>query len=512
MLEGPARGQRIPVRRESVVVFIGSAPRGPVGIPVAVHGLDEYQRRFGASGYRSRVHDLLAQFFDNGGTRAVIVRVSVSERRHRIVMVGPAGDLVLSAVNPGPHECLRASVDYDGIPTDDEERFNLVIHRLASRDKPIVEHQEIYCAVTIDPGDPDFFAHALGDSELVRVDGPAPMARPDVTSYPGASGTAPYQYADDDWRESVSLTDYDLIGSNTEGTGIFALDQVPTVDVICLVPDGDDLGPVALFAAERYCRDRHALLFVDPPSSWQAAADVVRDRLSSEFGSPNVVTYFPRPDTAPGSGLNRVPSVLGALVGRLVAGDPEHGVWAPRDPLILRCRAGLSCVLSEQDQAAVRRLGVNGLRERAGGYLQACGLVTMDKSSGLDAEWSDLRLRRIGLFIVGSIARATRWAAFADNGEQTWDEVRRQVSSFMLEVAAAGALRGGAADGTWYVTRDRDMLGGASAVGEAVPVLMSFIVGFALIDDEFTAFRFVQDRLDCKAYPVGWQPGVALAV
>ncbi len=512
MLEGPAPGQRIPVRREAVVAFIGSAPRGPVGIPVAVHGLDEYRRRFGAPGYRGRVHDLLAQFFDNGGTRAVVVRVSVSERRHRLVMAGPAGDLILSAVNPGPHECLRASVDYDGIPPDDEERFNLVIHRLASRDRPIVEQQEIYRAVTIDPGDPDFFAHALSHSELVRVAGPAPMARPGITSYPGASTAAPYQYADDDWRESISLSDYDLIGSNTAGTGIFALDRVPTVDIICLAPDGEDVGPVALFAAEQYCRDRHALLFIDPPSDWHTVADVVRERISSVFASPNVVTYFPRPEIGPGGGLNRPGSALGALVGRLVAGDPEHGVWGSRDPLILRCRARPSCVLTEQDQAAVRRLGVNGLRECVGGYLQACGLVTMDKSSGLDAEWSDLRLRRIGLFIVGSIARATRWAAFAEDGERTWDEVRLQVSAFMHEVAAAGALRGGAAEGTWYVTRDRDMFGYTGVVGEAVPGLASFIVGFALCDGEFAAFRFVQDRLDCKAYPVGWQPGVALAV
>lgn len=512
MLEGPARGQRIPVRRESVVAFIGSSPRGPVGIPVAIHGLDEYQRRFGAAGYRGRMHDLLAQFFDNGGTRAVAVRVPVSERRHRLVVPGPAGDLVLCAVNPGPHECLRVSVDYDGIPPDDEERFNLVVHRLASRHKPIVEQQEIYRSVSIDPGDPDFFVHALSRSELVRPDGPAPMARPDVTRCPGASNTAPYQYSDEDWRENLSLTDYDLIGSNTKGTGIFALDRVPTVDIICLVPERGDLGPVALFAAERYCRNRHALLFVDPPSGWRTVADVVRERLSSVFASPNVVTYFPRPDGAQGGGINRAPSVLGALAGRLVAGDPEQGVWGSRDQLILRCRAKLGCILSEEDQAAVRRLGVNGLRDCAGGYLQACDLVTMDNSSGLDAEWSDLRLRRIGLFIVGSIARATRWAAFADANEQTWDDVRQQVSAFMHEVEAAGALHGGAEGGAWYVTRDRDMFGDTAAPREAVPGLASFILGFALSADGFMAFRFVQNRLDCKTQPVGWQPGVALAV
>jgi len=512
VLEGPVRGQRLPIRRESVVAFVGSASRGPVGIPVAIRRVDEYRRRFGTPGHRSRIQDLLAQFFANGGANAIFVRVCGSERRHRLIIPGAAGDLVLHAVNPGPHECLRASVDYDGIPAADEERFNLVIHRLASHDKPIIEEQEIYRALSVDPGDPDFLTHALVDSELAYVAGTVPLTRPDVTHCPGLGIGAAYEYGDDDWREHSPLTDYDLVGSNTEGSGIFALDRIPVVDLICVVPDADDLGPVALFAAERYCRDRQALLFVDPPARWKSVADVVRERMSSDFSSPNVATYFPRPVAKPGTGLNRTPSALGALIGRLVADDANLGVWGVRgsDSLDIRCRTMLACPLDDHDQVVLKRVGVNTLRASVGGVSLASGLVTMEHSSGMDAEWSDLQLRRLGLFIIGSIARGTRWAAFVEDDAQAWEDVRRQISTFMGELHAAGALPGRSANEAWYVSRDREVPV-TGARDDGVSGSADFIVGFALDANGYTAFRFAHGRLDCRIRPVSWQPGIALA-
>lgn len=507
--EGLARGQRLPARRESVVAFIGSSARGPVGIPVAVRSVDEYRRRFGTPGHRSRVQDLLAQFFDNGGANAIFVRVSGSDRRHRIEMPAGQETLVLSAVNPGPHECLRAAIDFDGIAAGDDEHFNLVIHRLLSHNRPIVEKQEIYRAVSIDPGAADFVTHALIESDLVRVGEPVPSTRPDITRNVGVEVGTAYEYADDDWQEHAPLTDYDLVGCASAGTGIFALDRIPILDMLCVVPDADDIGPVALFAAERYCQGRQALLFIDPPASWRTVADVVRYRLSSVFSSPNVVTYFPRPQVRAGSGLNRTPSALGALMGRLVADDAVSGVWDVdgSDALELRYRARLSCGLGRRDQMALRRLGVNSLHERVGGTLVVTGMVTMDRSSGLETVWSDLRLRRLGLFIVGSIARGTRWAAFVGDDEKTWDDVRRQVSDFMVELCDAGALPGGGVGDTWYVTRDSETFGGAA--GDSG--LGDFIVGFALDDNGFRAFRFEHGQLECRVHSVGWQPGVALA-
>ena len=416
--------------------------------------------------------DLLTQFFDNGGTNAICVRVAASERCHRIVMPGEAGDLQLSAINPGPHECLRASIDHDGIPAGDQNRFNLVIHRLMSRDRPIVEEQEIYRAISVDPADPDYVLHALTDSELVQPIGQVPLMRPEETYCPGVEVGGSYEYSDDDWREQESLTDYDLVGCNTEGTGLFALDRVPIVDVLCLVPDQGDVGPVAMFAAEQYCSARQALLFVDPPSTWQSVDDVIRDRMDSAFSSPNVATYFPRPVAQPGFGINRNPSALGALVGRLVSEDSHYGVWSARDTIELRCRVNLSMKLDEHERAALRRLGVNPLRDCFGGYAQATRLVTMERSKGLDAGGSDLHSRRADLQIVGNIARATRWVAFAGTDSHAWDDLRNQISAYMSELCAEGALPVGKIEAdAWYVAWDDE---------HSDTITGAFVVGFAL--------------------------------
>ena len=47
VLEGLSMGQPVPVRREPVVVFVGSSPRGPVGIPVKIQSVGEFKQRFG---------------------------------------------------------------------------------------------------------------------------------------------------------------------------------------------------------------------------------------------------------------------------------------------------------------------------------------------------------------------------------------------------------------------------------------------------------------------------------
>ena len=104
VVEIPPRDQVIPVERESITAFIGPTPRGPVSMPVAVRSLEEFLQRFGVPGYLSRMELLLYQYFENGGTLAIVVRVCRVQRHKRISLPGPAGELVLEALNPGALE------------------------------------------------------------------------------------------------------------------------------------------------------------------------------------------------------------------------------------------------------------------------------------------------------------------------------------------------------------------------------------------------------------------------
>ena len=514
-----SRGQRIAVRRETVVAFLGPAPRGPVSIPVTVRNIDEYLKRFGAPDYSDPLLNLLTQFFRNGGTRAIVVRVSQTSRRSQVSVPGPSGSLILDAVNPGPQECLRASVDYDHIPDEEDTRFNLVIHRMTSRQVPIVEEQEIFHNVSASPDDSNFIIDALLDSSLVRSHGSPPSERPDSTLHLGVDAADAYIYSTLEWRHSEILTDYDLIGSRTEGTGIFSLDMLPIVDIVCMASGGEpgDIGPVALFAAERYCRKRNALLLLDPPPSW-TSVDAVREACRErEFSSPNVVIYFPRPVGTGDRGGASFSSAIGAIAGGLSAPDSIDGTLGSPDGTTLSIRGhfNLAADLSDEECRILARAGINSLQRVKPGNFRFSNFVTFTGGRFLAADWRALRKRRSALFIVDGIARGTRWAAFEENNQETWTEICNQTARFLKELCDEGTLTGLTAADACYVICDSETnhagLRGEEARAGFESRAITFFVGFTLYDREPLAFRFVQDVFDCTVRDLGWRPGIALA-
>jgi hypothetical protein len=518
-LEGFSRGQRIPVRRETVVAFLGPALRGPINIPVAVRGIDEFRKRFGSSDQSGDLRQILSQYFDNGGTKAIVIRVCQTSRRNRISLAGQAGPLMLEAVNPGPSEFLRASVDYDGIPEEEADRFNLVIHRLSSPSSFIVEQQEIFSGVSVSPEDPNFIGHLLLNSDLVRVRGQAPDERPESTLRLGDDASTSYVYADTGWQNSEAFTDYDLVGSVTEGTGIFALDRVPVIDLVCIYPgnQGVDIGPVALFAAERYCRSRNAMLLIDPPSQWNSVSAVQKSCREQPTFSPNVMTYFPCPLANDGvddgvAGKSSL-SALGAIAGRIAAEDTRNGIAGALQgrSVALRCRHRLPVSLTDAECAVLEKAGVNALRQTDPGQLALSGLVTFIQGAGIDTDWECLRKRRSALFIIDSIARGTRWAIFESNGPETWLEIGTQIEKFLMELFEAGALSGKTPREAGYVVCGRETNRKAGDAAKAASTKLSFIVGFSLTDGEVLAFRFMHDSDECKVRKIVWQPGIALA-
>jgi hypothetical protein len=447
---------------------------------------------------------LLYQYFENGGTLAIVVRVCRSGHRNRITLPGPAGDLVLDALNPGPLEYLRAAVDYENIDATEPGRFNLVIHRCRAPAQPLVEEQEIFTALSVDPQAADYVGDALAGSALVRLAAPAPAAPPAPTQ-DGASPAVRYVYSRATWQGDNTPTDYDLIGSREESTGLFALEQVPWVDFVCLVPgvSGAALGPVALFAADRYCRERHALLLLDPLDSWGEVRDVVRAQRERGFASPNAVTYFPGLESPPHAAPAGILSAAGAIAGRLCAAGLD--LSAPQPLSLGRTRPMLALEDAEVRQLA--HLGVNALVRPAGAHVELTGLVTMARSGGVAMSWNSLRHRRIALFILSSVTRHTRWAAFEQPDAALWQEVRAQVGGFLAALQARGLLAAGGGD-AFYVKCDVDTHSGRRP--DAARLVL--VVGVALArPGDFVAFEIAHRADRCAVSELGWQPGLALA-
>lgn len=103
--ERPARRAPATVRMD-VAAFLGLAERGPLATPVPVASHGEFMRVFGASGRDRLLGPSLRLFFDNGGRRAVILRVAdaaaATTARFSLGALRAGGaPLVLSARNPG---------------------------------------------------------------------------------------------------------------------------------------------------------------------------------------------------------------------------------------------------------------------------------------------------------------------------------------------------------------------------------------------------------------------------
>jgi hypothetical protein len=500
VIESPAGEEPIPLRRETVTAFVGPAPRGPANIPVIIESVAEFRRRFGSPAERSRLEWILGQFFDNGGHSAIVVRVPRSGGANRITLPGPGGVLELDALNPGPLEYLRAAVDYDGIPATDLWRFNLTVQRIRSRANPLVEEQETWRAVTVVPDDEGYVGDSLAGSALVRLHDEPPRARPDAT--PGAAGIGPigYVHARGDWRSAAPPSDYDLIGSPEDSTGIHALEQVACVDLVCLLSGAPraDVGPVGIFAAERYCARRNAILLLDPPAHWSQVEDVARSQRDSVFASPNVITYFPQLSEMSADGKKlRSRSALGAIAGMLAS----QGL---ADATLLRSKARVSVEPDAAEALMLARRGVNVLRSAAPGFISFNGDVTLARRHGSRREWQRLSVRQRAVMTAGTIARSTRWAAVQKPDAETWRAVVTQVGRYLTESAAAGLLAGDASQRAFYVKCDQDT--NAHHAG------LSFVVGLALTrPGDFAAFRFEHDAAECRVTEIAWQPGVGLA-
>ncbi|MPY61263.1 phage tail sheath subtilisin-like domain-containing protein [Streptomyces spongiae] len=132
--ELPSSTRTISAVTTSVTAFVGHTRRGPLNEPVRVTGFTEFERRFGGLGSQSAVAYAVHQFFANGGSVAVIVRVAKagSGKAACVVLESTEGHsesrvLEVHAKEPGVWgNGLRVAVDYDTPNPDDT--FNLRVY------------------------------------------------------------------------------------------------------------------------------------------------------------------------------------------------------------------------------------------------------------------------------------------------------------------------------------------------------------------------------------------------
>ena len=435
-----AMDQAIDAYTETTAAFVGRALRGPLNTPILIENFAAFRRRFGGTWHRSSLGPAVQQFFEHGGRRLIVVRVANNARGAMICLPSSGGMLVLRALEPGSTEHIRAAVDYDGII--DDEHFNITLQR-TSPESGLVADQEIYLRLTCREDSRAFVGDALLGSSLVRVQTPLPARRPASTSKPGASFDSAYLGHAQEGDDGIALSDYDLIGSATRSTGLFALSLADHFDLLYLPPPArhQDLGPAAILAAELYCRKRGAMLIMDPRERWQSPDDIVRG--VDEFGlaSPNIVAYYPR--MVSGDDKERLQRPVGAaLAGLLCKLDRNQGSWEDLDQQGFgfgrKLDPGIS--LGVEDAQMLVRAGINVIAGNLGGRANLCGSVTLGHGGQIDRKYSSLTVRRLCLSITNAIERAIRWAVFEPNETRVAERIQSQIHAYMASLADAGAF------------------------------------------------------------------------
>jgi hypothetical protein len=492
----------------SICAFVGRAARGPVGTPVEVGSSSDFAEEFGGLWEGSTLGFCVRDFFVNGGSRAVVVRVVGAGSGRALLR---RGGLTLAAVDPGAWgNELRIRVAHDppaaGADPQDAPTFTLTVRDGGSGEV------EVHPGVTVGvPGHArELGAVLLAESFLVRVvaDGTgAPLQRPPQHADP-ATGQDPWAAeacstgvaAGDLGSDGDPLGPSDLlgIGDGSDRAGLYALADCDLFTLLVLAPDlpAADVDPAVVSAAHAYCERRRAFLLVDAPSHWRSAEDAISADRASAVGriGANAALYFPRlrmPNPLHDDQVEDFPAV-GALAGVLARMDAREGVW--------RAPAGLDAdlvgvpevalALESEEIGRLSRIGINCLWSGAPNGPVVWGARTA--ADDTEEQWRYLPVRRTAQFVEESLERGTRWAAFEPSGEHQWAALRHSAEEFLLTCWREGAFQGASPNDAFFVQCDRS----TTSRSESQRGIVNLVVGFAAVRPaEFVVVRIRQEAL-----------------
>jgi len=449
----------------SVTAFVGRALRGPVDEPVRVQSFGEYERRFGGLSRASTMSYAVQQFFLNGGSDALIVRVDNGGTRARFSLEAGTGNLTLDAASPGAWGSqLRVAVDYDTRPLTGDEAdqvFNLTAIELDPA-TGLQANVEVLRNVSIDAASSRFVGSVLQEesSLLVMAD---PQPDPPASARPTAIALNAAAAPDTDGADGDAVTFTQVEGSEDDKTGIYALEQADLFNLLVIPPYAPDadVQKSTWDQAVAYCKARRAVALIDPPSSWKEASDVTPTAIDAvATRDENAALYFPRlriPDPLQENRLAEfVPS--GAVAGLISRIDAQRGVWkAPAGTeATLTGVAALTVALTDGENGQLNPQGVNCLRQFPGAGRVVWGARTLRGADQLASEWKYLPVRRLALFIEESLFRGTQWVVFEPNDEPLWSQIRLNLGAFMQDLFRQGAFQGSTPREAYFVKCDRE--------------------------------------------------------
>jgi phage tail sheath protein FI len=459
----------------SVTAFVGRAWRGPTDVPVKIASAADYERIFGGLWRESTMSYAVAQFFANGGSQALVVRVA---KRDGEGSASPAtfslgGGPKFRAASPGSWGMnLKVEVDDKTKDTSDNKLFNLkVLDDPETRDDIAKRGgsgaREEFLNVSVDPSSPRFVTKVLEQqSQLLRVDSGLGSTAP-TAQIKGADASS--------GKDGDVIGEKEVIGGGNESAklGMYALKKADIFNLLCIppyTPDTSDNGVGTTWKeAAKLCKDSRALLIVDAPKDWTLDSSNV-NYPAKKIGDYSLdrdyaALYFPRillPDPLQDNKLESF-APCGAVAGIMSRTDAERGVWKAPAGIEAGVRGvlglsinGLPGTMTDQENGELNQLGINCLRTFPNIGNVVWGARTLEGSDILASQWKYVPIRRLALFIEESLFRGTQWVVFEPNDEPLWAQIRLNVGAFMQDLFRQGAFQGAPARGLSRQVRRRD--------------------------------------------------------
>ncbi len=481
----------------SITAFVGRAQRGKTDDPIRIQSFADYERLFGGLWEPSTMSYAVQQFFLNGGTDAIIVRVHVNGLQPTIDL---GGGFILQAANPGDWgNQLEALVDHTTKDPTDTSLFNLMVRERLPGQTNEFRFTETFRNVSVTETSTRFVRKVLEqESMLVRVQSPNPLSRPAPTASPVAAGNLPN-------ADGGPITDAVIAtgaGLRDAKRGMYALLKADLFNLLCIPPltRDSDIAASVRDAAARFAADRRAMYIVDPPLTWSQAGDPVTtaesgvsDAANFMARSRNAAAFFPRFKAQDPLKENRLEEFApcGAVAGIFTRTDVTRGVWkapAGLEATVLGARE-LSYRLSDGENGRLNPLGLNCLRTFPVTGNVVWGARTLDGADLLASEWKYVPVRRTALYIEESLYRGTQWAVFEPNDEPLWAQIRLNVGAFMQDLFRQGAFQGQSPREAYFVKCDKD----TTTQTDIDKGIVNILVGFApLKPAEFVVIKIQQ--------------------
>lgn len=534
----------------SITAFLGRTRFGLTNEPTTINSFGDFERQFGGLHVDLPLGYAVRDFYLNGGSQAIIVRLykkpTDGDGRAKLTLDG----LELVASSPGKWgEDLRAAIDVEVSDemrqrlrlAADEALFNMTVQhgnaterflnltvtdnarridRVLNAESNLVrwstddwpktppnmtkantardKRKEFLAAVaaakpvsaTIDAA-----RKAYEDANAALVDAVSAAEGELATAKKaGRSTEAETKKISDAKAERKGLdgreldSEEDFTGTETDKTGLHALDKVDLFNLLCIPPDkrGDNTPTKVYQTSVSYCSKRRAMLIVDPPAGWsnpkvtaasKAKAGLDSLGLSGE-AARNAAIYFPRVLEADPlrDGQTNVFVPCGIVAGIMARTDAARGVWKAPAGLDAAMNGiqGLEVNLNDSENGMLNPLGINCLRSFPINGRVVWGARTLRGADQLADEYKYVPVRRTALFIEESLYRGTQWVVFEPNDEPLWAQIRLNVGAFMHDLFRQGAFQGQTPREAYLVKCDKETTTQSDINRGVVNILVAF--------------------------------------